>query len=95
MHSEFHKSTLAFACFVLVSGMVFVLVMHFSFVPFTNIDDGKVAGLMTVNVEQSLYKGQDCLFVNISTGFDRNGGPNPSQNLCQVRGEYSTFTQIP
>ena len=49
-------------------------------------DDGRVSGLMSVNIEPSFYKGQDCLFVNISTGFDRNGGPNPSQNLCQVSG---------
>jgi len=48
--------------------------------------DGRVSGLMSVNIEPSFYKGQDCLFVNISTGFDRNGGPNPSQNLCQVSG---------
>ena len=48
------------------------------------IDEG-VSGSMAVNIEPAVYKGQDCLFVTISTGFDRSV-PNASQNLCQVSG---------
>ena len=40
---------------------------------------------MVVNIEGSEYKGEQCMFVTISTGFNRNRG-HGSQNFCQVSG---------
>ena len=47
--------------------------------------DDEISGSMAVNIEPALYKDQDCLFVTISTGFNRSR-PCASQNLCQVSG---------
>ena len=48
-------------------------------------DAGTISGSLVVNIEGSEYKGEQCMFVTISTGFnrDRNHG---SQNFCQVSG---------
>ena len=40
---------------------------------------------MVVNIEGSEYKGEQCMFVTISTGFNRNRS-HGSQNFCQVSG---------
>ena len=40
---------------------------------------------MVVNIEGSEYKGEQCMFVTISTGFNRDRS-HGSQNFCQVSG---------
>ena len=48
-------------------------------------DTGTISGSMVVNIEGSEYKGEQCMFVTISTGFNRDRS-HGSQNFCQVSG---------